>query len=435
MEDDLRGYVSDLPVFDVHEHHMPEILGNRDVGLLTLLWQSYAGWTQARPYPLPSEPAFEDPMFADIGSGGWDQVAKFVRHSGSNSFVRNLIRALADLYDLGEDGITPDNWEALDAAIRRRHRDDGWSTEVLDRARVERIITDPFTDPLLDAHDALGARYCSVLRINALAFGWHPQSLDHNGNSAHRFAQRLGHRLDTFDDYLALLEVLIDTMADRHQVGLKNALAYDRSVDFDDVDEGQARRAWGRPDPTPQQRKAFGDVVVDRLCRLAGERNVPVQMHLGTAQIRGSHPINAAGLIERHPNTRFLLMHLAFPWSRELLALAFVYRNIWLDLTWSALLSPTFFKQSLHEAIEVLPDQSRLMIGGDNWHVEETYGAIRLMRRLIGEVLQEKVDNGYFRLEDGKRLAREILSENAWQFFTWPESTGQNRNDRNPTRL
>ena len=37
-----------------------------------------------------------------------------------------------------------------------------------------------------------------------------------------------------------------------------------------------------------------------------------------------------------------------------------------------------------------------MMIGGDNWHVEETYGAIKLMRRLIGEVLEEKVAAGYF---------------------------------------
>ena len=64
MNQDLRSYVLDLPVFDVHEHHMPDVLENRDVGLLTLLWQSYAGWTQARPYPLSSEARFEDPMFA-----------------------------------------------------------------------------------------------------------------------------------------------------------------------------------------------------------------------------------------------------------------------------------------------------------------------------------------------------------------------------------
>jgi uncharacterized protein len=32
--------------------------------------------------------------------------------------------------------------------------------------------------------------------------------------------------------------------------------------------------------------------------------------------------------------------------------MAFVYRNIWLDLTWSLLLSPSHFKLALHEAIE-----------------------------------------------------------------------------------
>jgi hypothetical protein len=406
-----------LPVFDVHEHHMPEILGDRDVGLLALLWQSYAGWTQARPYPLASETHFEDPMFSGVGPGSWEDVARFVEGSGSNAFVRSMIWALTDLYELDEGGITPENWERLDAEIRRRHRDDAWRFEVLDRAGIKRIITDPFKEPLLNAREALGERYRSVLRINALAFGWHPDSEDHNGNSAHRFARHVGHRVDTFDDYLAMLDVLMDTLVERNQIGLKNALAYDRSVDFDDVDEELARRAWGQRSPAADERKAFGDVVVDRLCRLAGERDVPFQMHLGSAQIRGSHPMNAAGLIERHPNTRFLLMHLAFPWSRDLLGLAFVYRNVWLDLTWSGLLSPSYFKQTLHEAIEVLPDESRMMFGGDNWHVEETYGAIGLMRRLIGEVLQEKVDGGYFGSGDAERLARKMLSENASRFF------------------
>lgn len=418
MTNDLGSYVRGLPVFDVHEHHMPETFGSRDVGLLKLFRQSYAGWTQARPYPLPSEARCEDPMLASCGPGNWEELAKFLEGSGASAFVRNLLWALTDLYDLGEEGITEENWQTLDAEIRRRHGDQAWCREVLDRGRIDRIITDPFNDPLLDARQALGERYCSVLRINALALGWHPESKDHNGNSAYRFAERAGCRIDTFGDYLAMLEVLMDTLADRHQVALKNALAYDRSLDFDCVDEKLARRAFGQRHPTAEERKAFGDVVVDRLCRLAGERAVPVQMHLGLALVRGSHPIGAAGLIERHPGTRFLLMHLAFPWSRELLALAFVYRNIWLDLTWSALLSPTHFKQALHEAIEILPDESRLMIGGDNWHVEETYGAIELLRRLIGQVLQEKVDTGYFRIDDGRRLARRILSENATDFFT-----------------
>jgi predicted TIM-barrel fold metal-dependent hydrolase len=130
--------------------------------------------------------------------------------------------------------------------------------------------------------------------------------------------------------------------------------------------------------------------------------------------------MHAAGLIERHPRTRFLLMHLGYPWSRELLGLAFVYRNVWLDLTWAPLLSPSHFKLALHEAIEVLPDESRMMFGGDNWHAEETYGAIQRTRRLIAEVLEENVRSGYFHEEDARRLGRKILRENAQAFFRLP---------------
>src|SRR6185503_5321351 len=205
------------------------------------------------------------------------------------------------------------------------------------------------------------------------------------------------------------LERLVDTMAERNQVALKNALAYDRGVDFDEPDEKAARQAWGQKSPPAELKKAFGDFVVDRLCRLAGERKLPVQMHLGSALIQGSHPLKAAGLIERHPGTRFLLMHLAYPWSRDLLGMAFVYRNIWLDLTWSFLLSPSHFKPALHEAIETLPDESRVMFGGDNWHVEETYGTVKLARQLIGEVLEEKLAAGYFHPADAQRLAAKVL--------------------------
>jgi hypothetical protein len=189
----------------------------------------------------------------------------------------------------------------------------------------------------------LGANYDSVLRINAFACDWHPDSCDRFGNSARSLLARLGIQPTTFDDYLAAL---------------------------DDLVGGCHRRNFKTP-----------------------------------------------GLIERHPRTRFLLMHMAYPWSRDLLGMAFVYRNIWLDLTWSLLLSPSHFKLALHEAIEILPNESRMTIGGDNWHVEETYGTMKLARALIGEVFREKLKAGYLGQEDAERLAKGILRENAMQFF------------------
>lgn len=417
MPQSIEDFVTATRIVDVHEHHIPEILLNREVNLLQLFQQSYAGWTQARPYIPPSETRDNDPMLTAAGPATWESLAPFLENSGSNSFVRNLVRAVTELYGDGEPAITRSNWKALDAAVREHHRQPDWCREVLRRAGIERLITDPYTDPLLDARQTLGNNYNSVMRINAFACGWHPDSRDHNGNSAHALLQQIGLKPASFDDYVAALEKLVDGMAPRHQVALKNALAYDRDVAFDEADEKLARQAWGKTSPPPAERKAFSDFVVDQLCRLAAERDLPMQMHLGTAIIRGSHPLKVAGLIERHPRTRFLLMHLAYPWSHDLLGMAFVYRNIWLDLTWSFLISPSHFKLALHEAIETLPDESRLMFGGDNWHVEETYGTMKLARQLISQVLEEKLAAGYFRCEDAERLAAKILRENAICFF------------------
>ena len=67
----------------VHEHHMPETLHDREVGLLKLLEQSYAGWTQARPYPLSSD---EEPFsLPPERPCTWEDVARYVDGSGSNS--------------------------------------------------------------------------------------------------------------------------------------------------------------------------------------------------------------------------------------------------------------------------------------------------------------------------------------------------------------
>ena len=257
----LREYVRSIPLVDVHEHHIPEVYLRRDVGLLQILQQSYAGWTQARPYPLPSETREEDPMLTDSGGswedGSWKKIAAFTEHSGSNSFVRNVVGALTDLYELGEDGITTDNWVDLDEEIRRRHARPEWPREVLEKAHITHVITDPYTDPLLDAKSTFGEEYRAVMRINALALGWHPDAADHNGNSAHDFAERLGMKLRSFEDFEDLLRRLVTSLADRHQVALKNALAYDRYLLFDEPDEQTARRAWGKSNPTSEERKEF----------------------------------------------------------------------------------------------------------------------------------------------------------------------------------
>ena len=82
MSDPIRELIIGTGIVDVHEHHMPKILFSRDVNLLQLFQQSYAGWTQARPYPLPSETRASDPMLATAAPTTWGALAPYLEKSG-----------------------------------------------------------------------------------------------------------------------------------------------------------------------------------------------------------------------------------------------------------------------------------------------------------------------------------------------------------------
>jgi hypothetical protein len=146
MKKSFESFINGIGIVDVHEHHMPEVLLNRDVNLIQLFRQSYAGWTQARPYALPSESRDRDPMLAETGPTTWEALAPFLENSGSTMFVRNLVGAVTDLYGDGEPVITRKTWRALDSAVQKHHCRPEWCSQVLQRAGIERLITDSHND-------------------------------------------------------------------------------------------------------------------------------------------------------------------------------------------------------------------------------------------------------------------------------------------------
>jgi hypothetical protein len=155
MPHPIRDFVETLPMVDVHEHHFPNVLNAPDVDLLRLFSESYATWTRGRTFALPSEARDPQPAAPHFGPTTWEALAPYLIESGSNSFVRNLVRVVTELYGEGETSITEANWQTLDARVRKQHaRPQGW-LEILDRGRIERIITDPYVDPMIDARAAI----------------------------------------------------------------------------------------------------------------------------------------------------------------------------------------------------------------------------------------------------------------------------------------
>ncbi|MCY1719450.1 amidohydrolase family protein [Prolixibacteraceae bacterium Z1-6] len=52
---------------------------------------------------------------------------------------------------------------------------------------------------------------------------------------------------------------------------------------------------------------------------------------------------------------KFILFHGAYPFGGELASLAKNFRNVYIDLCWLYIISPTYSRRYLHEWLETIP--------------------------------------------------------------------------------
>jgi predicted TIM-barrel fold metal-dependent hydrolase len=199
---------------------------------------------------------------------------------------------------------------------------------------------------------------------------------------------------------------------------LKTTLAYNRTIEFENVSKTQAAEVFGRPRSELSNReiKNFEDYIMWRLVELSAKHDMPFQIHTGQARIQGSNPMLLVDLIEANRNTKFILFHGGFPWVGETGVIAMRFRNVWIDSVWMPTLSYTMAKRAYQEWLEVCPS-NRIMWGSDTGTAEGIYGATEFTRRCVSEALTEKVIRGELLEEDAIRIGRQIMRENALELF------------------
>ena len=389
--DDLLGHLDTLPVLNTHSHHRPDDFFEQ-ANLDLLLSNGYVAWC--------GEPF-------DNTRTGREQHLNQVRNK---SYFVWLERSLQRLYGL-EGRLRADNWDEVSKRIAAAYQTPGHNTTLLRQAcRYERVVLDTFWSPGdNNGHPDL---FAPSFRVNMFHFGYSPTAQDHNGNHPLAHCDRA---IDDMDEYIAFVRTTIAAKKEQGCVALKQALAYDRGLDFLPADKAQAQRAF-RPNPKPEDIKAFQDYVFWMICDIAAELDLPLQCHTGLGLLQRTNAMQMQPVIQAHPQTKFVLFHGSYPWTADVCALTHEYRNVYPDLCWLPLISPTSCERLLHELIEVgLAD--RVCWGCDTWTGEESFGALLAMREVLSTVLAEKVQRGYFAREDAFATAENILLHNANKLY------------------
>ncbi len=199
-------------------------------------------------------------------------------------------------------------------------------------------------------------------------------------------------------------------------VALKSAIAYKRGIDFCNVNAEQAAVAYEQPNPTAADIKAFQDFIMFRLSEIAAEQNMPFQIHTGLGGLYKTNALQLLELISTNPKTKFVLFHCGYPWMDDILALLHNFRNVYPDLCWLPLISPTAAVRFIQEAIDV-GDSRRLCWGCDTQSAEESLGALLAIRHVLAQSLSEMCGQNILSINEAKDLISGILSGNAERLY------------------
>jgi hypothetical protein len=411
----LLSHLRSVPAIDTHDHLWPfeklpgfvETERGKGMNLAGLWRNSYYTWV----HPLtPWNPGgkFDD---------WWAKAKHDFADAKTTSFYRYQAIAFKDLYGVDFDAATDEQARDLDRRVWRNYLDRRWLYEVVtERANIELMLNDPYW-----ARFAFREEYpfaVQVLNVTTLPRGFHPGEFASPDDDPYAFAKGHGLKLDSLDDYLRVLDRLFAEAKSKGCVGLKTTLAYQRTLLFDKVPQERAAKVFGkkRSELSPEEVKAFEDFVMWQLAGLSARHDLPFQIHTGDARLQGSSPMLLLGLIEGHPKTRFALFHGGYPWVSETAAIVMRHKNVWIDSCWLPTISATMARRAFHEWLDVAPS-NRILWGADCNHAEGIYGATELTRRVLAEVLAERVERGDVTEEDAKRIGKQVMRDNALALF------------------
>jgi len=121
------------------------------------------------------------------------------------------------------------------------------------------------------------------------------------------------------------------------------------------------------------------------------------------------------------PETKFVFMHICYPFYDDLLAVAKHYTNAYVDLCWAWIINPMATKDFLKKYLLSVPAHKILTFGGDYIPVEPVVGHAILARRGISLALVELVEEGWLDWEETPDLVESLMRDNARALFRLPQ--------------
>lgn len=411
FENRIRQAIDTMPVVDTHEHLASfEALSKSKTLDFMWLFHQYAD-------DDIKSAGMSKPQFATLLTDSltvvekWKILQPFYDASFNTAYNRVTLLSVDRLFGIKQ--FDDQSVQLLTDKLRKAYQTDWYQTVLREKCRIDFLINDSRPAP----GDPEFFRYTS--------------RFDYFQLDAKIKIEQLARQQETTITTLGDLEETLKRDFEKAvQAGLttiKNSSAYYRSLFYEDVNREKAETVFRQVMESsiplaPEVAKPLADYLMHRVLDLARQYNKPIQIHTGLQAgdgnyIENANPALLANLFLKYRDVRFVLFHGGYPFGSELASLAKNFRNVYIDLCWLYIISPSYSERYLHEWLETVPANKILAFGGDYENVENIYGHLLFAKEILSNVLIEKVRSRYFTEEEALKVARMLLHDNAVNLF------------------
>ena len=409
----IRTFINDMIISSTHEHFFEysNVKRKDKAWTLSLLLRHYSA-DDIRSAGLSAN------IFAELAQDSlstmekWKIVKPYWERSSNTAYNRAALLAADKLF--GIDDINESTVDLLSNKITEAYKTDWMNHVINDKCQIEYLIQDS------DDRSIGTSRFRYVLRLDNFIY-------INSKNQIISIAREQNTSINTIDDFVKALEITFINAKKIGIVGIKTAISYDRILYFEDASRETATRIFEElmksDEPFPFERiKPFQDYMMHRVLNIAKENNLPVAVHTGLHIGKGniienSKPTHLVNLFFKYPSVPFILFHGGYPYGGELATIAKNFRNVYIDMCWLYVISPSYSERYLHEWLETVPASKIMGFGGDYINVENAYAHLQFGKQVIANVLIDKVRDGYMSETEAKKIAQSILHDNAVRIY------------------
>ena len=422
FETELLRAIEEIPIVNTHEHIIPE--EERTSSRIDF-------------FTLAGHYAINDVISAGLSNGDlavvrdpdapltqrWRAFEPFWKSARLTGYGQALRIAIEDIY--GIDRISGSTLPEINRNIEAANRPGLYEEILVRRSNISYSVLD-------DYWNAAPVRPDPRLFVSARKFDRFiaPQSVSD--------IRKLEELTDVSITGLAGLKRAIETSFEQSldigMVAVKSTLAYNREIHYAEISERDAEASLqsllGAERTLPvdfrsrveRPFRSLEDHMFHHLIGLAAAHDVPVQIHTGLHAgngnfIENSKPTHLTNLFFLFPQVQFDLFHMSYPYQGEAAAIAKVFPNVYIDLCWAHIISPSAARRALHEMLDTVPSNKIFGYGGDYRYPELSYAHAKMARRNISQVLAEKLSEGSCSEDEALELGRKLLHDNPDALF------------------